>query len=180
MTAQIPDTFLYKADEYELVGLEGGELFTPEQFDMVTAMLHTACYRGFYCKYELTNDALFLMEMTMLEKNDNYKPINGQMPVVGNNEFERIYRDLHFPVPFTGKIRLGKDFIQELYVHMGFQKASAYKTVIEFVLKDGKLESFNDISEELSKKRGKFKKDFIEGDLDEGINDAFSLDIDIV
>jgi hypothetical protein len=30
MTSQIPDTFLYKGEEYELVGLSGEGLVTPQ------------------------------------------------------------------------------------------------------------------------------------------------------
>ncbi|RQD79043.1 MAG: hypothetical protein D5R99_09120, partial [Methanocalculus sp. MSAO_Arc1] len=30
MTSQIPDTFLFKGKEYELIGMEGGMLVSPE------------------------------------------------------------------------------------------------------------------------------------------------------
>lgn len=47
MTAQISDTFLFKGDQYSLIGMSGGDLISPEQFGMEPKMIHTACYRGF-------------------------------------------------------------------------------------------------------------------------------------
>jgi hypothetical protein len=54
MTSQIPDTFLYKGEKYELVGLSGEGLIIPQDYGMQPQMLETACYRGFYSTYEIT------------------------------------------------------------------------------------------------------------------------------
>ena len=67
MTAQISDTFLFKGDEYSLIGMNGGDLASPEQFGMEPEMIHTACYRGFYATYEFTEKTL---ELTLREKNE--------------------------------------------------------------------------------------------------------------
>lgn len=39
---------------------------------MEPEMIHTECYRGFYAIYELTEEALYLRELTLREKNENY------------------------------------------------------------------------------------------------------------
>ena len=104
MTAQIADTILYKGDEYELIGVEGGELATPEQFGMEAEMMHTACYRGYYATYELTDEALFLVELTINEKDGNYQPIGGVKPE--REDYEATYQGLREEVPFTGRMRL--------------------------------------------------------------------------
>ena len=142
MTAQITDTFLFKGDEYSLIGMSGGDPASPEQFGMQPEMIHTACYRGFYATYELTEEALYLREFVLREKNENYLPIEGIEPTDEN--YTAIYHDLNVLIPFTGKIRLAKDFIEELYIHMGFQKPTAFKTVLEITLKDGKVVEVKD------------------------------------
>ena len=143
---------------------------------MIPEMMGTGCYRGFYATYELTDKALFLLDLTLREMLGNYLPINGVEPEKA--DYQATYRNLHIEIPFTGKIRLAKDFIQELYIHMGFQKASAFKTVIDFTIKNGKIILIKDRSAEMKKKRGAFKKHYESGNLMDTIEDAFSLDMD--
>ncbi|ODG97124.1 MULTISPECIES: hypothetical protein [unclassified Nostoc] len=162
MTSQIPDTFLYQGEKYELVALDGERLITPQDYGMKPQMLHTACYRGFYSTYEITNDGLFLTEMVIGEVEEGHKSIQGIMPKLPsqNSHGYPTYKGLRLITPFAGRIRLGKDFIQELYVHMGYQKPTAYETLLEFAFEVGKLVSMQDISDENSKNRGAFKKMF--------------------
>ena len=118
MTAQISDRAFFKGDEYSIIGITG-QLVSPEQFGMDSDMISTACYRGFFATYEITEECLYLREFTLNAKDGNYLPIEGIDPV--KNGFEGTYQNLSMVVPFTGRIRLGKDFLRELYVHMGFQ-----------------------------------------------------------
>ncbi len=97
---------------------------------------HTACYRGFYATYELTEEGLYLRELTLSEKNGDYLPLEGIEPA--KEDYQATYYGLSVVVPFTGKIRLAKDFIEELYIHMGYQKPTAFKTVLDLTLKDGR------------------------------------------
>ncbi len=181
MTAQVPDTFIYKGEKYELVGVEGGELIYPEQFGMEPKMMHTACYRGFYATYELTEDGLYLRELTLNEKNDRYLPIAGVYPGKPNDSYGRgaKYYNLNLSVNFTGKIRIAKDFIEELYVHMGFQKPTAFKTVLDITLQEGKIVAVEDKSEEMKQKRGEFKKRYERSSIFQRIEEAFNLDMDL-
>jgi hypothetical protein len=80
-------------------------------------------------------------------------------------------------VPFTGRIKLGKDFVQKLHVNMGFQKATAFKIVLELKLKRGRAVEITDRSQEMNQKRGAFKKHYNSGDIDQTIAEAFSLDM---
>jgi hypothetical protein len=176
-TSQIPDTFIFEANEYSLIGKTEGDFATPEQFGMSAIMIHTACYRGYYATYELTKDGLFLRNFTLREKDANYLPISGISPVVNAKQLQATYSNLNVIVPFSGKIRLGKDFIQDLYIHMGYQKPTAFKTVLDITLKDGRLVEIKDRSEEMEKKRGAFKKAYESGELNKSIEDAFSLDM---
>lgn len=177
MTSQRTDAFLYKGDRYSLIGITDGDLADPEQFGMQPEMISTACYRGFYCTYELTEEALVLREMTLREKDGNYLPIGGVEPE--KEEYQATYHNLNEVIPFTGKIRLGKDFIREFYVHMGYQKPSAFKTVLDITLGDGRVIEINDRSREMEEKRGEFKKHYESGDMAGTILEAFSLDMDL-
>jgi hypothetical protein len=174
VTAQISDTFIYNGDEYALIGMKGGDFVSPEQFGMEPEMLHTACYRGFYATYELTKDSLYLRELTLREKNGRYVPIGDTQPE--QEQYQATYHNLSVAVLFTGKIRLAKDFIQELYVHMGFQKPTAFKTVLDVTLQDGKVVAILDRSAEMEQKRGAFKKHYESGNM---IEEAFSLDMEL-
>jgi hypothetical protein len=177
MTAQISDTFIFKGDRYSLIGMKGGDLAVPEQFGMEAEMIHTACYCGFYATYECTEEALYLRELTLREKNGNYLPIGGTKPA--KEAYQATYHGLSVVIPFTGKIRLAKDFIQEFYIHMGYQKASAFKTVLDVTLKDGRVVETKDRSQEMEQKRGAFKKHYESGNMAQTIEEAFSLDMDL-
>jgi hypothetical protein len=177
MTAQISDTFLFKGDEYSVIGMKGGDLASPKQFGMEPEMISTACYRGFYATYELTEESLYLKELTLREKNGNYLPIEGSEPA--KEDYQATYHGLSVVIPFTGKIRLAKDFIEELYIHMGYQKPTAFKTVLDITLKDGRVVEIKDRSWEMEQKHGAFKKQYESGNMLQRIGEAFSLDMDL-
>lgn len=177
MTAQITDMFIFKGDEYCLIGMTKGDLASPEQFGMEPEMLHTACYRGFYATYELTEEALYLRELTLREKNGKYLPIGETQPERERNQ--ATYHSLSEVIPFTGKIRLAKDFIEELYIHMGYQKPTAFKTVLDIALKDGQVVEIRDRSQEMEEKRGAFKIRYESGNMIQTTDEAFSLDMDL-
>ena len=97
---------------------------------------------------------------------------------------EALYKDINLPVSFfTGKLRIAKGFIDELYVHMGFPKPSAFKTVLDLTFEDGKLIETKNRSNEMMKKRGAFKKLYNEhcksGKIGQAVGEAFSLDMDL-
>ncbi|HUL30393.1 MAG TPA: hypothetical protein VLZ03_08045 [Thermodesulfobacteriota bacterium] len=177
MTGQIHDRFFFKGDEYSLIGMKGGNLASPEQFGMEPVMLHTACYRGFFAKYELTGEGLYLRSLTLREKNENYLPIEGINPI--KQAYQATYDGLNVAIRFSGKLRFAKDFVEGLYIHMGFQKATAFKTVLDITLKDGRVVEIKDRSQEIEQKRGAFKKYYESGKMPEMIEEAFSLDMDL-
>lgn len=148
MTAQITDTFLYANEEYSLIGMTPGELVTPGQFGMEPAMMHTGCYRGFYCTYELTEQGLLLRQLTLRERNGRYLPIGGIEPTM--EEFRATYHGLAISVPFTGRLTLARDLIPGRYVHMGYQEPTAFKTVLRVELVGGTMTGNEDVSAVMS------------------------------
>lgn len=178
MTAQITDVFHFNGKNYSLIGKTKGELASPQQFGMNPVRIHTACYRGFYAEYELTQEALYLRKLTLRERDERYIPI-GKIHPERDDDYQAVYRGLSEITPFTGKIRLANGFIEDLFIHMGYQKATAYKTILDLSLQDGKIVELIDRSMEIKQKRGAFKKHYETGNFAQTINDAFSLDMNL-
>jgi len=56
-------------------------------------------------------------------------------------------------VPFSGGLLLGHDFIQELYVHMGFHPAWKFRQVHEVLFENGQVVKAADRSAEMAEFR---------------------------
>lgn len=101
MTMQILDKFIYKGDEYSLFDIPDGDFFSPDLYGMSPEMLSTACYRGFIASYELLDTGLYLRELTIRDKNQNYPLIGGvppkldyYRPFVDSSEKSRLEQEL--------------------------------------------------------------------------------------
>jgi hypothetical protein len=179
MTGQMPDTVVYQGAEYALIGLRGDPLPMPQDFGIEPASPHTGCYRGFVAGWLLEDNRFFLDNLTVWvespAKLKDLPPINGIRPTKHGK-----YNQLRLPVPFTGTLRLATGFIDDFYVHQGFQKPSAFKTVLDVKLVDGRVVEVKDLSEEAARRRGEFKRRYMkDGDVVKSIDEAFDLDLDI-
>jgi len=185
MTAQMPDVFFYKNENYSLIGLKGSNMFNPEDYGVYPIMANTACYRGFVATYHITEEQLILSSLILKSKEEKLKEINGQPAKKEKSifSFNFLYENINLPIKYTGFILLGKDFINEMYVHMGYQRPISYETVIEFQFKDGDLVAVNDFSEVIAKLRKEDPSKDAQPDYDETtmqwIERLFSLDYDL-
>jgi hypothetical protein len=182
MTGQIPDSFLYEGEVYSLIGIEEEEPFSPLDYDIMPEMASTACWRGFVLYYKLDNNYLVLQDMQL--NTQEAKKINGVKPKTTKDMFKFHYQDLNLKLDYSGKLVIARDFIDEMYVHMGFQRATSFRKVVELDFKKGELLSVNDLSEEMEKRRS---KDSAEGarpktkkdkDVKKWIRDTFSRKYD--
>ncbi len=176
MTAQIPDEFRYDGMVYSLIGIDGEGLYTPQDFGLEPYSTCTACWRGFMMMYDCRDNQLLLVGM---EVNSKITPdINGVRPVKGSQFFSTSYMDLNLKTQFTGNLLLGRDFINEMYVHMGFQRPMAYREVIEIHVKEGDITQVRDLSEEMERQRNEDPDRGArpESDVRDWIDDRFSLD----
>ncbi|MCI0711101.1 MAG: hypothetical protein L0154_13170 [Chloroflexi bacterium] len=186
MTAQITDTVFYQNSKHEIVGIKGKGLIDPTNFGLNPIMIHTACYRGYYLEYSVLNDKLLLTRMNVKDSNETYPPISGVEPSLlyyeshdgeKRERSERCYEGLRVPVPFSGGLLIARDFIREMYVHMGFQKPTSFRAVHELLVDNGNITRMIDHSESVSKLRRKMQGQSPEpDDLMGWINDMFSLD----
>ena len=146
MTAQIGDLYQYGGAVYTIVARRGDMPFHPSEYGITPKPVCTACWRGYWCVYNITEEGVFLEELYIHSGDDTYPPIAGVLPEEETYMGHHRYGGLHLRLPFTGRVLIGKDFLRQYYIHMGYQRPWAYETLIELVFKDGKLVETKDES----------------------------------
>ncbi len=162
MTAQISDRFIYRDQDYSLAGVNGEGLFEPSQYGLRPVAMCSACWRGYPCTYVIRDNQLLLEQLGIshgLEGGQRGKltappPLNGRTAEAargrGVSVFGHKYTGLALPIRFSGGLLLARDFIEELYVHMGFHPAWKFREIHELILKDGQLSQAYDRSSEMA------------------------------
>jgi len=184
MTGQIPDKLIYNKSSYSIVGFKGEGLPSPLDFGLKPISPHTANWRGFVMTYTIAENHLFLHEMEVTVEDMKEKP-----PLINNVNPETkregplylTYKNLKLKTQFIGKILIAKDFIDSMYVHMGFQSPLSFESVIELTFSDGTLIKVTDFSEIMKKYRKLNATDGKLGpteNIQEWIARTFSLDYD--
>ena len=189
MTAQVPHRVIFDGTFFDLCGISGTGMFDPEEHGIHPTSTNTAVASGFLCIYGVRDDTLYLeiLESSpqLIQTGNSQKQVLGAKDVFGvepqkGGSLGYIYGPLGFPVPLTGKILLGNDFIQDLYIHMGFQDAHKYEKVVELFFENGHLVNTVDRSDEMAAVRE--QKMANGGDTEMGSTDwiekSFSLDYD--
>lgn len=168
MTGQVADRVRFDGHEYNLAGVKGGVLFEPQQLGLEPEGRCTACWRGYESYYVVEDGRLLLarLEVTLGDWADTvdtpFGPrgkrkftlkegpeLHGVKPIKPRSEYARhnnLYDGLNLEVQYTGSILIADHFIRSLYVHMGFQPAWKYETVLELTLEEGKLVQVRDVS----------------------------------
>ncbi|MEI7636332.1 MAG: hypothetical protein WCJ37_03445 [Syntrophus sp. (in: bacteria)] len=146
MTAQIHDRIRFNKESYGILSVAGGPLVTPEQFGTSSEIADSSCWRRYYVVYELTDSGFYLRELTMLRRDGDYVPIDGVLPESDKESDYPTYHNLNVPVPFSGRIRIARGFIEDLYVHGGFQSPTAFRTVYDLTLENGRMVKMKDRS----------------------------------
>ncbi len=200
MTAQVEDQFTYKGIEFSLVAMSPSDkkLFDPHDYGLKPMGIWTSCWDGYWCEFDIS-DALYLEKLSIFCGDLRYPDICGRsvsMPIDKNLDLEdekvfeelwksntdyKYYENMHMQIPFTGKILVGADFLWEYYIHMGYQRAYAYKRLFEFEFAEGKLVKTTDLSNKAEEVRGQINKfgwEAVESrkDLFGFIDRSFSLD----
>lgn len=159
MTAQVGDIYRYNGEKYRLIDRTSYE-FDPAKYGFSPRRWITTCMRGFQCRYDITDGRLLLNELTILDENDFYPKLNGvacdpprtaRESAIEDLENEtalaffyydgwpRRYHDLGMPLPYTGRILTGTEYVEGYYIHLGFPRVQSYQRVTEFVFGAGRL-----------------------------------------
>ena len=185
MTGQIPDIIIFDNRSFELVGVKGEGLFEPIDFGIIPKSPHTANWRGFVSTYEVAKKILFFknLEVSIKEEKENFLEINGIKPEIRKEGLIHLdYKNINLKTNYKGKLLIATDFIDSMYVHMGFQSPLSFETVIELEFNEGILINQKNLSNLTKKYRakgisdGKLKP---QDDLMKWIERTFSLDYDL-
>lgn len=193
MTAQVGDRFKYQECDYTIIALSDPIHFEPADYGITPEAVCSACWRGFWCEYDISNEGIILRDFYVNSKDDHYPEINGVLPVIGAKKTREhfrymghhLYKDVNIKMNYTGKILVGKDFMKEYYLHMGFQRAWAYKVLTEFVFEDGCLLDMLDHSETAAAIREEIRQDpqgfekKIRGNISRFVEESFSTDMSV-
>ncbi len=194
MTAQMMDRVIYDGHNFRLIGHQGSDLPIPQTFDLMPAMWHTACYRGFVATYAVAGNDLVLdgLHIGRLAAGE-WKAINTIEPEIVYSEgysvkdgeqipkrWENGYRytNLNEPTYFSGGLLVAREFINSLYVHMGFAKPYQFEAVIELLFHEGTLTEVIDHSEKAKEwreaviKQGEDRKRRWQALQDEGLSNT--------
>jgi hypothetical protein len=178
MTAQISDTVRYLGKDCSLAGINGTGLFDPADVGVVAYGWSSACWRGFYCGYEVAEGSLLLSQVHLglgtddraaVEQGGGPKlfgrtprryTIHGHSEELFTGEVKTSWESSDYRVdglrefiPFTGGLLVGDDFIRELYVHMGFHPAYKFREVHELIFDAGRLTEEYDRSDAMAEFR---------------------------
>lgn len=164
MTAQIGDSFYFKNHEYSIVAISEPLCFRPQDYGIIPVAICTGCWAGFWCEYEISDAGIILEDFYVNAKGDYYPAVNGVTPLEEDDEpFQymghHLYKGVHIKMPYTGKIVAGKDFLRDYYIHMGYQRAWAYRELKEFVFEEGALADVIDHSRKAEELREQIGKD---------------------
>lgn len=152
MTAQIHDSVEWMGESYQLVGVNGGPMFDLLDHGVETQPTSTANWRGWVAAYAVRDDRLMLHRLdevgAVVQPGGSPPPVNGVDPVQGA-PYRWNYPDIALEIPFSGKLLIAKDFIRDLYVHMGFHPAWKWEHSWELTFEGGQLMDATDTSEEM-------------------------------
>ena len=185
MTAQIPDSVRYEGEEYDLAGVNGAGLFDPAAHGVVPTGTSSANWRGFVASYVVRDGQLHLERLTLgLDRSTDQAAAPPVLFGTGPEEdfgFELEYTFDEAPIEFSGGVLLGKHFIEELYIHMGFAPAWKYRRVLELIFESGRLLRAHDRSSKVAKIRdritsGRAPDPDAQADLIRWIDRTFELD----
>jgi hypothetical protein len=179
MTAQISDEVVYRGKQHCIAGVNGKGLFDPAQHGIRPVWISTACYRGYYCTYEVANGSLLLTVLNiglgeedrgLAERGEGPKLFGhvphrytihghrrdshtGEAQTTSRESSDFRYDGLREVIPYTGGLLLADDFIPEMYVHMGFHPAYKFREVHELVFEAGRVVKEADRSAEMAEFR---------------------------
>jgi len=202
MSSQINDIFQYENNDYYISAIEHEDnFFNISDLGLNTRPGSTACWRGYMGIFGLNKDKrLILIELyaTVCE-NETPPKINGVSPdiiemrprdpdffsrlpeyvlIVGNVQ----YSFVNLPIPYSGKIVITQDLVEERYFHMGFQPPSSYEKVLELSFLEGQCVEVKDVSKKAGQKRSEaggksweaaYDEDWIEKSFDLGYDDRW-------
>lgn len=142
MTMQMRDTYRYKGKTYYPLEIKGKLEFNPFKYNLHPTAQCSACWAGYFCEYEIVENALYLDKLYIHHEDDIYPELNG-VSINRNIDDDCMehyhYDNLHLPITGRGTCRmlLGSDCVASSIKEINDFRN--YKTLKEFVFKKGVL-----------------------------------------
>jgi hypothetical protein len=172
MTAQVSDLCQFRGKVYAVTARTGIGYFDPRDHGLNPSqrVVSTACFRGYQCKFVITNAGLELDELTIaLDLQERMRVQRGQIPgfergELANGLFEPgPISSLALPVPFTGSMVFANEIASEyIDYRRALPRAFYHLDVLELVFEAGKVEKVHDRSTAMAALREQFGKTDIE------------------
>ena len=164
MTAQIGNHFKFQGKQYNIVQMSKELEVNFEQYGITPSPCCTACWNGYWCDYDIREEGIFLENLYVHSQDGNYPAIHGVEAYYEADKKKlhrymghHLYKGLHLKCDYTGGIVMGRKFLPEHYVHMGYQRAWAYEEVLELIFMKGTLAKVIDHSKAVAEMRSKIK-----------------------
>lgn len=143
MTIQVGHLYRHGNIDYSIVSSTNPFPFDPKDYGIVPFPRCTACHRGYWCCYTAADNQFVLDDLFINTQDDIYPSICGITATVEDNRAmymnHHIYRGLHIPIDYTGKLLVGRNAIPTYYVDGIFNDPWKYKDLKELAFENGLL-----------------------------------------
>ncbi len=166
MTAQINDSFQYNGEDFAIIAMSDPFNFSPvKEFGLHPTTGCTACWKGYWCGYVVDSVGVYLDKLYINTFDRKYPDINGvsveKDPKTGEPVScmgHHVYTGLNHLIRYNGRILIGKGFMYEYYIHMGYQNPWGYEVLTELVFENGQLVKTTDQTENAKIIRDRLKE----------------------
>jgi hypothetical protein len=146
MTRQVANLIIYEGEKYELLGDSTGRLPMVKQYGMQPQSWSTGHQYGYVAEYAIVNQQLILTSLMINDAAGHYPEIGGIRPVVKGHYGVPVYELLSEPMPISGAITVGKGE-PEKWFSADIRSVHDYVDALRITLRDGIIQSVEDISE---------------------------------
>jgi hypothetical protein len=165
MTAQILDS-IEIAEQTYIIDRQSNRvgLFDPreEGISLNESRFSSACWRGFYCEYAVSDDRLFMMKLNLypsyadelrFKYGKSTSLFYGRSPEANHRSMWQ-YRDLFYPIDYTGGLVIYNDYLRSgLIISNANPPLFLFKSVREIMLDRGSIVEIVDRSTEVEQVR---------------------------
>lgn len=157
---QIGNFLRFKDEPYYVIA-RTSKVFDPPNYGFKEITAHySACWTGYVNHFRVEHNKL-LLDKLLINVPDKYaKILNGDKPYKGSemkntpfNLFDWNYLNVNLPLPFTGRILGGYNYVPYYAIEMGFHTIASYKRIYEFIFDEGRLVVINDYSDKAEEQR---------------------------
>lgn len=149
MTAQIEDSIIYSDKEYNISAIENvNDFFDIHSLGLTPEGVCTACWRGYVAVFLVDENNQLLLKRLYANNGDLPAPVINDVTarIVQHIAGDLFYDNVNVPINYSGSLLITEDFIEDRYVHMGFQSPWSYKKVMELTFSDGMCIKANNLS----------------------------------